>query len=45
MSRQGAVLLALVAIAVAALLISVGSLIILRRAGERDAGGPGASRT
>lgn len=45
MSRQTAVLVALVAIAVAALLISVGSMILLRRGvSEGDgSGSPGAS--
>jgi hypothetical protein len=47
MTRQAAVLVALVAIAVAALFISVGSLILLRRSapGKQGAEDPGPSST
>jgi hypothetical protein len=46
MSRQAAVLVALVAIAVAALLISVGSLILMRRSvSDGNGSGPSGAST
>jgi hypothetical protein len=45
MSRQTAVLVALTAIALAALLISVGSMVLLRRSGKQGTDRPGSSST